>query len=168
MRLSHCFAQQAPYPVASHGIAQSFADNESIPVVGQTIGRYTENQKSVSPNTSSGAQALKIFFAAKAQTALHGGQQTLAFPVHFLDVIVHGDCQVFASLFAPGFEHITPATGEHTAAKTMHAQAAANFGLVGAFWHFVSSFKKRAQGAESSISDRPATACCALPDEAQV
>jgi hypothetical protein len=82
---------------------------------------------------------------------LHSGQpgNQLRFPVDFLDVVVHLGRQLLATLRPAIFQDFATTTRLHSLAESMHANATPFLGLVGAFWHSMTSFKKRAQGAIS-------------------
>jgi hypothetical protein len=50
-------------------------------------------------------------------------------------VVVGRDRQPVAAFGATALEHFASFGGRHPCAETVHADAAANLGLVGAFWH---------------------------------
>jgi hypothetical protein len=65
-------------------------------------------------------------------------QRELALPVDFLYVIVHAHRQTIASFRPAGFKDLASVRSLHARAESMNAQAAANLGLISAFWHISS------------------------------
>jgi hypothetical protein len=59
----------------------------------------------------------------------------LAVPVYFLNVVIHLYRQLGSTSRAPSFENLASFGRSHTRAEAMPAQPAADFRLVGSFWH---------------------------------
>lgn len=68
---------------------------------------------------------------------------TGAVPIHFFDVIIHFRGQAVPAFCSPVFQDLAPTTGLHTPAEAVNARPAADFGLVGTFWHVIFSIKKQ-------------------------
>lgn len=65
-----------------------------------------------------------------------------AVPVHFFDVIVHRNRQVFAPFGAPALENSAAISRLHPFTEPVHAQTTTNFWLIRTFGHDFYSKKK--------------------------
>jgi hypothetical protein len=59
----------------------------------------------------------------------------LAFPIDFLDVLVHFLGQSVSTPQTAALQHIAPPFGGHAFSETVYARPTPNFRLIRSFWH---------------------------------
>ena len=143
------FPQQAFSPVALYGSANIVAGRHSDAGVVQ-LGRADDQyNKRVRVGLSLIPHPFEFDRPGQAEPALHTCLATKRkrrpgswnrfregrLPPDFLDVVVGRDRQPVAALGAAAPEYFAPFGGCHPRAETVHADTAANLGLVGSFWH---------------------------------
>jgi hypothetical protein len=78
---------------------------------------------------------------SSAQTKIRRAEELL--PADVLDVIVHANGQSHAALQAPTLEYNAAIRSGHTLAKTMHAHAPPDLGLISTLGHLTYSKKDK-------------------------
>jgi hypothetical protein len=102
------------------------------------VGQYEQHDKRVGIGLSKPPHPLEVGGTGQAEPALHRSLSTAigsTIPVNFLNVVIFCNRQAIATFGAPGFQDFAPISRRHARPKTVHAQPAADFGLVSTFGH---------------------------------
>jgi hypothetical protein len=118
-RMGECFSKPA-YPLEICGPDEAeFAFHPCLLFIKLPVGKAVGSSRF----TDAGNLSHKHALAAK----------NLAVPVDLLGMVVHFDRQAITASRPPGFEHFAPIGSRHALAKSVHAQTAPDFRLVGTF-----------------------------------
>jgi hypothetical protein len=139
-------ANQALDPVSLDRVAQASPGDDPKPGMIFEIGRGDQHQKRVGMGSSRTPHPLEVGGSCQAQTSFHPNAQTTqtrcvwkidgsTVPIDLLDVIVHGDGEATATTRPAVLQYFSSVSSRHAQAKTMHADAAANLGLISSFYH---------------------------------
>jgi hypothetical protein len=134
---AHCFAQETFCAVAVNGCANRLAGCDSHAQAGLFAFLDNQHNKRVGIRLARAPHPLEIFGPGQTEPSLHPRLVWGILPANLFDVFVGGDCQFVTPAQAAAFEDGAPIGSGHAFAEAVYAYAAADFGLVGSFWHSI-------------------------------